>query len=251
MKKILIFTIFCSLLSCRNGNENKKNQHSFFDSKEGILNEIFKGKYDKKTEYLLWKPNSKDEINASDDGFCHTNFDEVLFFEENEVESALVILRTIEFSNGMENDCAGCAPIIGLALYQKSDSNWELKFAKPNVCTYGQASMVPNKKIINLGGNLSVLSLKEEVFLDYGREVFISLEKGFMEIFNYEHSIGGEQFTETKFELLKNSKNQEGNFDLKLSSTIVDYMTDSVKELKNQNVREFRFDKVTRKYIQK
>ncbi len=245
----LLFVLFISF-GCSTAEKNEKKEKEF-PSNENLLKDILKGKYDKKTEAVLWKPNSKDTINASDDGFCHTNIDEVLFFEENEVESALVILRTIEFSNGMENDCAGCAPIIGLALYQKSDSNWELKFAKPNVCTYGQAGMVPNKKIINLGGNLNVLSLKEEPFQDYGREVFISLENGFTEIFNFEHSIGGEQFTETKLEIMKDSKNSDGNFDLKLSSMIVDPMADPVKELKNQNVREFRFDKVKRKYVVK
>lgn len=106
MKTILFLLIVCiTFISCGNitYSPNKKIDPDQFKE---ILSAIIKSDHFDNSGYCLWKPDSNDVSNfpLSEDGFCHTTIDSIMYFQNREkVDYAVVILRSYQFDkNGVK-----------------------------------------------------------------------------------------------------------------------------------------------------
>ena len=102
----------------------------------------------------LWKPNFSEKINnlVSDDGFCHTILDTVMYYSVYEDHYALIVFSTFKYDNGLRESCHVCAPIIGLATFKRTlDTNWELNKFQKNFMFDGSYGKRNKLDLIKLG----------------------------------------------------------------------------------------------------
>lgn len=98
--------------------------------KEHIMKRLFDNAEFNSNDEILWRPNYSEAINnqVSDDNYCHTKMDTIMYYHTNSVDNAVVVFTTNTYTNGEKESCHVCAPTIGLATFERSiDSNWELK----------------------------------------------------------------------------------------------------------------------------
>lgn len=158
MKTISCFfaiAIFSSF-SCWGQN---KILFSKLDPKE-VLTTLFNVQEFGKGEVGLWKPSAFDLVNMpiSDDGFCRTSIDTIIYTTSRDFNYAIVIFKTQEYMDGSPNACKGCPLMLSIATFEQIDKNWELKRFKKVFTyagTYGQRD--GHFEIRRLGSELNCL----------------------------------------------------------------------------------------------
>jgi hypothetical protein len=160
----LLFTIFFySVTFSQVSAQIDKSQ--FNDEK--ILKSLYVGIYSVNNKNIKWKPLKKELKLVSKDGFCYTNIDTIFNIKIDSSIFAVVLTRTIDYDNGIPNDCAGCSPEIGMSLFIKNEKTWKLLVNKKRIGQIGQAGYLPSeKKIIKTGPNEWALLLVEDAFWD-------------------------------------------------------------------------------------
>jgi hypothetical protein len=97
------------------------------------------------------------------DGQFHTALDNIFYYTDNGVESAVAILFTYKYEVGDNNKvlraaCHMCAPYLGLATFSKqADGNWKLLNSTPLHVSTGSFGNKPGYKFRNLGKDLDAL----------------------------------------------------------------------------------------------
>ncbi len=269
MKKIS-FILF-AILSISNFNfsqflEIPQKSSEFVISKkdftsEKILNLLFNGKINSEYSAIAWKPYPKENVPVSDDGLVYTNVDSVLYYKNDTLNFALVVLRSIEHHEFGENSCAGCSPTEGMALFVEEKSSWKLLNFNRSVSKLGQGGFVPRKKIIQIGNNEFVFSLNGEELAGGGPigteyEYWFRLnESDFSEIafMYYKSEVADDLISviERDIEIIKSDENEF--YELKMDSKIIIYESEldenpKIKELPSEN---YNFNWVYDRFILK
>lgn len=221
--------------------ENSDTNYALFNSKKAILSKIFDGKYDSSECKIIWNLGKLKQIKLSDDGLCHTNIDDILYFQKGENKFAVVILRTVEYFGGIANSCAGCSPNIGIALFQQSNLDWALIKSNPNICELGQGGEVPEKTIVQIGKNDFALSLVGSelaggapIGTEYEYLYFLDENKFGDLVFNYNKAIllniESVIVQESQIEFIKSDNKRY--YDIKIVSKQYDYDKEPKKLIK-------------------
>jgi hypothetical protein len=161
IKFILTFGIFFCL-HFTNVYSQSDNQ---FDA-EVELSQLLNGQYVKSLEKIKWTPYTKENVQTSEDGFAYTTVDSVITYKTNNEEYRLVVFRTNIMHEGMEEQCAGCAPTLGLALFKIIEGKPTLTSLNRSVLNVGQAGMLPDYSIVELSAESKGLLVKEGNFQD-------------------------------------------------------------------------------------
>ena len=93
-----------------------------------LLTILFDAKSFNKENEGLWKPNVYEKLNMpiSDDGFCHTALDTILYTSTESNHNAIVIFKSLEYNSGIPSTCHACAVMLSIATFTKNDNIWEL-----------------------------------------------------------------------------------------------------------------------------
>jgi hypothetical protein len=91
--------------------------------------------------YALWKPNENNIGNfpLSEDGFCHTNIDTIMYFQSNDsIDNAVVILRTFQFDKvGSKFGSHYEGSPVGVAIFNLINNKWQLDTFKSKLISLG------------------------------------------------------------------------------------------------------------------
>ena len=159
--------VFCLLCGTAFISLQAKAQESVILSslhEESLLTTLFHAVEYDATRGGKWKPDTEEQLNiqVSDDGFCYTTVDTIIYWKENkgeeETDRAAVVFATYSYFDGVRAECHACAPDLGLATLQKNQSGrWEAtKFRKKLVQT-GQWGTAGESSLQKLGPATSAL----------------------------------------------------------------------------------------------
>jgi len=124
----LFLVLLTVLASCNYFDKKNSGQDSFPQSiqlenldKTNVFNALFKPEV---FEWCIWKPTEADSLfPVSDDGYCHTKLEDILYYRYNDIDNALLILATYELADGEPSSCHPCAPYVSIAIFSKNASN--------------------------------------------------------------------------------------------------------------------------------
>lgn len=178
-----------------NSNGQDKLKLSNLEAKN-IITQLFESNTFKNENEGLWKPNLYDKVNMpiSDDGFCHTIVDTIIYSSINDYENAIVIFSSREYTNGIAVSCHACSVMLSIATFTKVDKGWELTQFKKRFTNAGQyGERGGYYKIVRLGKDLNCLLHHAEIdggqgyFSGYN--TFYSLEgyDDYKEVFQYRY----------------------------------------------------------------
>lgn len=158
-----------------------------------ILSRLFEIKSFSSNKEGLWSPNIYEKINmpVSDDGYCHTSVDTILF---NNKEKAVVIFKSIEYNNGNPFNCHACAVLLSIATFNKIENGWRLVQFKKRFKYAGRyGGYLGFFEIKRFGKNLICLSHHDEIDggqgYNEGWEYYYSLEENddYEKVFQYKY----------------------------------------------------------------
>ena len=144
----------------------------------------------------LWKPNTYERVNMpiSDDGFCHTAVDTILYTSTFGNKQAIVIFKSRAYSGELPSSCHGCPVMLSIATFEKKDNIWELNQFKKRFKFdgfYGETQ--GHFEIINLGDGLNCLYHRAEIdggqgyFSGYGYFYSLDYFNDFQQVFQFKH----------------------------------------------------------------
>ena len=106
-----------------------------------------------------WKPDTEARVNiqVSDDGFCYTEIDTIVYWNtvygETSLRQAVVIFATNTYLDGERAECHACAPDLGIAVLQKEEGGWLLQKFHKKLIRMGE---------YGVGGDIAVVKLSSE-----------------------------------------------------------------------------------------
>jgi len=162
-----------------------------------ILKILFEVKNLNKDGKGRWKPNvyERNKMPVSDDGYCYTGIDTILYSTAFTEEKSVVVFETIEYSNSERVDCHGCSVMLSIATFTKNNGLWELtEFEKIFGNTGFWGEIRSDFEIIKLGAKLQCLVFYNQGFSNMGESspnntTFYSLGgNGYNEVFSFESS---------------------------------------------------------------
>lgn len=162
-----------------------------------ILRSLFEVKIFNRDGKGRWKPNvyERYKMPVSDDGYCYTGIDTILYTSFNNEMKAVVIFESIEYNNELRSDCHGCNVMLSVATFTKNSGLWELtEFEKIFGYTGFWGELRSDFEIIKLGTKLQCLVFYNEGSSNMGSSspdntTFYDLGgNGYNEIFSYESS---------------------------------------------------------------
>jgi hypothetical protein len=181
-----------------NGQTNQVIKSADFNSTT-ILNLLLDGSFDNRLNAQKWKAPRKTLLYTDSNSFSYTTIHTMLDFIQDSLEKKLVITKTLPFSeNGYFDQCAGCSPCIGLAVFVKNENNYLLESFNPMVDIFGQAGMVPSSRIQEIGPNHFAIVFKGDSFGDEGMEKWFELKNNFPLFFSYKYFFANQSFEETQ-----------------------------------------------------
>jgi hypothetical protein len=153
----------------------------------------------------------------SDDGFCHTKVDTIIYQTSVDENNAIVIFKSNKYDSGIPYTCHACPLMLSIATFTKRDNKWELNQFKKKFKSAGfYGENLGYFEIKRLGKNLNCLHHYEEIDgnngFDSGMGYFYSIENNddFEKVFQYlyydSNSAGVEKNgydEETKIKILK------------------------------------------------
>lgn len=177
--RIFISTIiFFFLYSCQQTTKTNSSLSTTFKSIDNLsaLAKLFDNSVIKNNQ-ILWTPGYEDMAAfsniISNDSLCHTIIDTTLIFDNVH----FVIFRTDQYEENIKADCHVCAPIVGIASFEKIGDEFRIKHFKKNVFTtgsfgeYGQLEInslcVPVFKVKS-GWTGTGAEIEHEIYFDLG-----------------------------------------------------------------------------------
>lgn len=130
--------------------------------KEFVVKRLFdNAEFNSKGE-ILWTPNYSEAINnqVSDDNYCHTIMDTIMYYSTSEYDNAVIVFATYYYENGVKSSCHACAPMIGVATFErKIDTNWQIKQFQKSLMYSGSWGGMDKVALNKIGNNTYCLSL--------------------------------------------------------------------------------------------
>ena len=126
MLRKIVFLTFILFVSSNILGQDKVQLDKF--EVNNILRTLFEVKSFNKDGKGKWKPNVYEwyKMPKSDDGYCYTGIDTILYSTVNNEEKAVVIFETIPYNNGERVECHGCNVLLSLATFTRNNNLWEL-----------------------------------------------------------------------------------------------------------------------------
>ncbi|MDP2422309.1 hypothetical protein [Sediminibacterium sp.] len=126
MLRKIVFLTFILFVSSNILGQDKVQLDKF--EVNNILRTLFEVKSFNKDGKGKWKPNVYEwyKMPISDDGYCYTGIDTILYSTVNNEEKAVVIFETIPYNNGERVECHGCNILLSLATFTRNNNLWEL-----------------------------------------------------------------------------------------------------------------------------
>jgi hypothetical protein len=103
------------------------------------------------TNEIIWVPEKKSSLPISDDGYCHTAIDSIIYYG-NEKRS-IILFSTYEMEKGEPINCHACAPTLSIALLTKDKNKWIVDTFLLNFTESGVFGNGPDKNVITIGEN--------------------------------------------------------------------------------------------------
>jgi hypothetical protein len=131
----------------------------------------------------------------TDDGFCYTAVDTILYTSENNKDKAIVIFKSQQYDGGSPSGCHACGVMLSIATFTKVDKNWELSQFKKrfkNAGFYGETQ--GHFEIKRLGEYLNCLYHHAAIdgnqgyFSGFGFLYSLEEDADFEQIFQYRYS---------------------------------------------------------------
>ena len=180
------FVICFSELICHAQHQSSIRETDLIHEK--ILGVLYEGQFIDSLSAQKWKAPKKTMIYTDELSFAYTIIDTMLFFHEDNAEKCLVITKTLQLNEfGFFDQCVGCPPCIGMAIFSKNENNWELESFHPMMTVFGQGGAIPTPRIIEVGLNHHVVALKGEISWDEGIEKWYELDSYFDLILEYKY----------------------------------------------------------------
>jgi hypothetical protein len=198
LRSIFLFFILFFLIFKLTGQSNLVIKSADFNSR-GILSFLLDGNFVARIDAQKWKAPRKTLLSTDENSFAFTAIDTILTFTQDSIEKKLVIIKTLPLTDfGYFDQCAGCAPCIGLAVFVKNNDAYLLESFNPMVDLFGQAGMVPSSRIQEIGQNHFAIVFKGEIFWDEGIEKWFELENNFPLFFSYKYFFAHQLLEETQ-----------------------------------------------------
>ena len=150
MKTIFYLVPIAFLLTCcGNFTKSPKNQDANYRPNnkidkiqfKDILTRLIKSDQIDSLGYSLWIPDKKnvDNFPISEDGFCHTNIDTIMYFQNNDkVDNAIVVLRTFQFDKeGRKFGSHYEGSPVGVGIFKFMNGTWQLDIFKSKLISLG------------------------------------------------------------------------------------------------------------------
>jgi hypothetical protein len=193
----LLFNLFFLIFKL-NGQSKLLIKSADFNSRT-ILNVLLDGSFDDRLNAQKWQVPRQTLLYADDNSVAYTAIDTVLNCIQDSLEKRLVITKTLPISDqGDFEQCAGCAPCIGLALFTKNEDGFQLESFNPMVDVFGQAGLVPTPRIIEVGLNHHVVAFRGEESWDEGMEKWFELKNSFPLFLSYKYFFAHQLFEDTQ-----------------------------------------------------
>ena len=204
MKTTLLSTILVFFTLLLNAQTDR-----FFASldKESVVKRLFDNAEINSDGEILWTPNYSESINnqVSDDNYCHTKMDTIMYYHGNGYDNAVVIFTTYKYENGEKQSCHACAPTIGIAIFEKSSgTDWEIKQFQKSFITTGSFGERDKLSLTRIGKDIYCLTISG----GYGNQgyfesdvTYYSLQESdrFNKIFSFQNFSSNEGAVENGF----------------------------------------------------
>jgi hypothetical protein len=247
MQKIIGFILLNLIHFVVQAQLNGGTQYVVYNWDSSVLEKLLSGKYSSKMNLTKWKPFPGERTLISDDGFCYSNQDTVLFYADASGKHAVLVYSTKRVSGEIVEDCASCNVVLGMAKFDFIDEKWFLVSNNRTVNFMGQSSQLPKPRIIKIGENNFALALREDTFQDVGIEFIYQLsENHFSElVFSYYHSNltmneNGSIYSENNVRFIENGTPW---FGVELESNVV--KTEDIGEVSGKSVKYFHIEEFT------
>ena len=204
MKTTLLSTIlvFFTLLL------NAQTDRSFASlDKESVLKRLFDNAEINSNDEILWTPNYSESINnqVSDDNYCHTKMDTIMYYHGNGYDNAVVIFTTYKYENGEKQSCHVCTPTIGIATFERSiDTDWELKQFQKSFITTGSFGERDKLFLTRMGKDVYCLTISggygnQGYFESYVTYYSLQENDNFNKMFGFQDYISNEGAVENGY----------------------------------------------------
>lgn len=159
---VLIFTLFFSSIS------RAQNEKSFASlGYKTVMSRLFETNVFTSNKEALWKPNYSEMIMmpVSDDGYCHTTMDTIMYFSDMNNKYATIIFATYEYIGDSRPSCHACSPTLGIAIFvNRNGKYWEIAQFEKNLTKCGSwGKKDGNFSIVKMGENRFCLNLKSAI----------------------------------------------------------------------------------------
>lgn len=161
MEKIFLTAVLSLFFACLSA-QNFIREFDLEDTEDLLLLLFDADSLTEKGE-ALWEPlNFADELSAhvSEDGWVHTRFDTLLYYESYGVERAVAVFETLRYQNGMVSDCDMCGAQISLAIFERNmDNRWAIERFSKHFTTLGVDGFGAEAGLARFGENQWCLTL--------------------------------------------------------------------------------------------
>lgn len=205
-KSKLTLTIFLSfIISSYMANGQVEKSFNTLEFKT-VMNRLFDSVLYNERNEARWKPNYAESLvmPISDDNYCYTLMDTIMYYSGWRSDKALIIFTTYEYDGGERLMCHACAPTIGIAIFSKElAGKWQIQTFLKNFEEIGSWGERCELSMEKLGKDLYCLVFD----YSYGNQGSFSSTRSYYalydygiphEIFSYDYSLSNEGFEEGK-----------------------------------------------------
>lgn len=153
-----------------------------------VMSRLFEtDRFDSNKE-ALWKPNYSERImmQVSDDGYCHTTVDTIMYFSSMNDKYATILFSTYDYIGGSRTSCHACSPTLGVAIFIKSKGeNWKIAQFEKNLVQYGSWGKKDGSfSIVKMGKEFYCLRVKSGID---GNQGYVSGSSSYYLLDEYSH----------------------------------------------------------------
>jgi hypothetical protein len=163
-KKSLFLAIIFLGFSCYAMAQTQSMEPFDLEDHESLLIRFFDSDSISSAGEVLWEPlvfSDQVSSNVSSDGFVHTAFDTIMYFNINGVNKAVLLFETLPYEGGSVVDCHACGAQVSAAVLDDiGGGKWQVvKFSK-HFTTQGSFGLNGESDLVQFGDNQWCLRLQ-------------------------------------------------------------------------------------------
>jgi len=211
-----------------------QNSRSFTSlDQRTVLSRLFESTKFNSDKEVLWKPNYSESImmRVSDDGYCHTTLDTIMYFSAMNNKYATIIFSTYQYSGGTRESCHACSPTLGIAIFVNTKgTNWVIAQFEKDFTRCGEwGKNDAYFSIVKMGRDIFCLNIKTGIGggqgYESGSSSYFSLDEysKFKNVFSYiylDSSVGakGDKLGRVIEKSIKLLRTEDDHYTIELSS---------------------------------